>query len=130
MSPRPPAAYALREGDLNVWDSVNNNVNNSTIIGYTSAPRVLVSFYDSVDETYKMNVYKIVKELSQENWTASTLNIDIKTHQFAKAERLKTIRRILHLFHILIKMKAGEPVIPFYPLADVIGCSFANFGGT
>ena len=60
---RPPAAYALRDGDLNVWDS--QNINNSTISGYTSVPRVLVSFYDSVDEAYKMNVYKIVKELAK-----------------------------------------------------------------
>ena len=133
VSPRPPAAYALREGDLNVWDSVNNNVNNSTIIGYTSAPRVLVSFYDSVDETYKMNVYKIVKELSQENWTASTLNIDIKTHQFATAANLEDqVSNSSSLFsYPHIKMNAGEPIIPFYPLADVIGAAplRQTFGG-
>ena len=100
VSPRPPAAYALRDGDLNVWDS--QNINNSTISGYTSVPRVLVSFYDSVDEAYKMNVYKIVKELSQEDWAASNLNIDIKTHQFAKAEEVEDDKADSStLFHIL-----------------------------
>ena len=133
VSPRPPAAYALREGDLNVWDSQNNNINNSTISGYTSVPRVLVSFYDSVDGTYKMNVYKIIKECIQENWTASTLNIDIKTHQFATAANLEDqVSNSAALFsYPHIKMNAGEPIIPFYPLADVIGAAplKETFGG-
>ena len=72
-----------------------------------------------------MNVYKIVKELSQEDWAASNLNIDIKTHQFAKAEEVEDDKAdsstLFSYPHI--KMKAGEPVIPFYPLAYVIGAA-------
>lgn len=125
VSPRPPAAYALRAGDLNKFDS--NNINNSGYAGYTSVPRVLVSFYDTVDETYKMNIYKVVKETQvTEFWADSTLNISKKTHQFANAQNLEasanpTIFSLNDTPHI--KMNAGEPVIPFYPLSDVIGAS-------
>ena len=91
ISPRPMAAYALREGDLNV---TNQNAN------YTSDPYVLVQFYDSVDQKYKMKVYNIVREDS--NFDLGDLSYDYSFEQ---------------------EMTAGEPVIPFYPLPQVIGAT-------
>jgi hypothetical protein len=58
VSPRPMAAYALRDNDLNV-----TNRNGS----YTSDPYVLVQFLDALDDEFKMKVYNVVR-------TATNLN--------------------------------------------------------
>ena len=91
ISPRPMAAYALREGDLNV------TTKNAS---YTSDPYVLVQFYDSVDQKYRMKVYNIVRE--DFNYDLGDLSYEYLFEQ---------------------EMTAGEPVIPFYPLPQVIGAT-------
>ena len=91
IAPRPMAAYALREGDLNVT---------SLDASYTSDPYVLVQFYDSVDREYKMKVYEIVR--SDSNYNLGDLSYEYLFEQ---------------------EMTAGEPVIPFYPLPQVIGAT-------
>lgn len=91
ISPQPLAAYALRDGDLNV------TTKDST---YTSDPYVLVQFLDSADGEYKMKVYSIVR-------TASNFNVGDLSYNYAFEQ----------------EMFAGEPVIPFYPLPQVIGAT-------
>ena len=60
VSPRPPAAYALRDSDLNIFNpSLAEDDQDSN---YTSHPYVLVQFFDTADQSYKMRVYDIVKE--------------------------------------------------------------------
>ncbi len=107
VSPRPPAIYALRDGDLNY-----SNRTVTTGDGcYTSHPYVLAQFYDVAADEIRMQAYLVKKESTASddpayrfanNFTAST------TH-------LKTQPYVL--------MAAGEPVIPFYPLGVAIGAS-------
>jgi len=91
VAPRPLAAYAMRENDLNVT-SANDN--------YTSHPFVLVQFRDKADDEFKMKVFRVQRaDLNQyPNGFSSTV-------------------------------KAGEPVIPFYPLGVVSGAQLpaANY---
>ena len=91
ISPRPMAAYALRAGDLNVT---------TRDASYTSDPYVLVQFYDSVDQEYKMKVYNIAR-------TASNYDLGDLSYEYLFEQ----------------EMSAGEPVIPFYPLPQVIGAT-------
>lgn len=91
ISPRPMAAYALRDGDLNVT---------AQDASYTSDPYVLVQFYDAVDQEYKMTVYDIVR-------TASNYDLGDLSYEYLFEQ----------------EMTAGEPVIPFYPLPQVIGAT-------
>ncbi|MBW8864294.1 MAG: hypothetical protein JF609_05100, partial [Verrucomicrobia bacterium] len=91
ISPQPMAAYALRNGDLNV-------TNRDT--SYTSDPYVLVQFYDSVAGEFRMAVYNIITTAS--NLSAGDLSYNYTFEQ---------------------QMNAGEPVIPFYPLPQVIGAT-------
>jgi hypothetical protein len=107
VSPRPPAIYALRAGDLNY----SNNTITSGVARYTSHPYVLAQFFDVAADEVKMKVYAIKKESANgenpayrfaSNFTASTTNL--KTQPF-------------------VSMKAGEPVIPFYPLGVAIGAA-------
>lgn len=53
VAPRPLAAYALRENDLNV--TVRN-------ANYTSDPYVLVQYLDRADNEFKMKVYTVARE--------------------------------------------------------------------
>jgi hypothetical protein len=91
VSPRPMAAYALRDNDLNVTNRDGS---------YTSDPYVLVQFFDSLDSQYKMKVYNVVR--SATNLNAGDLSYEYNFEQ---------------------NMEAGEPVIPFYPLPQVIGAT-------
>ncbi|MGJ8649123.1 MAG: hypothetical protein ACSHX4_02075 [Opitutaceae bacterium] len=52
VAPRPLAAYALRENDLN---ETQRNLN------YTSDPYVLVQFLDKADNEFKMKVYSVLR---------------------------------------------------------------------
>ncbi len=118
VSPRPPAAYALRANDLNVYDRENTGFTESgeSEDAYTSHPFVLVQFYDVADGEFKMRVYRVEKE---------DLAISIPNYRFAFTNRLKSstaVRVLLDEPHVT--MGAGEPVIPFYPLGVVIGASF------
>lgn len=107
VSPRPPAIYALRTGDLN-----NANPNITSGAGrYTSDPFVLVQFFDEAADEVKMNLYAIRKESA----TGDTPNYRFANNFTASTTNLKT--------QPFVKMEAGEPVIPFYPLGVAIGAS-------
>ena len=112
VSPRPSAVYALRNNDLNVYfASSNGEVNQPP--GYTSHPYVLVQFFDVLDQEFKMRVYFVVKEDQL---------LQGFPYRFANPSKLvgSTSPRTL-LAEPHVTMKAGEPVIPFYPLGQVIG---------
>ncbi len=87
VAPRPLAAYAMRDNDLN---SVSG-------IEYTSDPYVLVQFFDKIDEEFKMKVYEVVKSDSINYPTPFSLT-----------------------------MRAGEPVIPYYPIGVVSGATLCE----
>lgn len=107
VSPRPPAIYALRTGDLN---NANPNITTGTA-RYTSDPFVLVQFFDVVADEVKMNLYSVRKESA----TGDTPNYHFANNFTATTTNLKT--------QPFVKMEAGEPVIPFYPLGVAIGAS-------
>lgn len=67
---------------------------------YTSDPYVLVQFLDAVDNKWKMKVYNVVR-------TATNLNVGDLSYSYSFEQ----------------EMRAGEPVIPFYPLPQVIGAT-------
>ena len=121
VSPRPDAVYALTNGDLNQFTATDiNSVSN----GHTSVPRVLVSFYDLEKRSYQMQVYEIKKQADEnESWP------DVKSHKFATIPSTPTAQTLDAQSHI--EMKAGEPVIPFYPLGVAIGAAplKETFGG-
>ncbi|PXA05115.1 hypothetical protein DDZ13_03905 [Coraliomargarita sinensis] len=52
VAPRPLAAYALRENDLNVTSRDSN---------YTSDPYVLVQYLDKADNEFKMSVFTVAR---------------------------------------------------------------------
>lgn len=99
VSPRPPAVYALRENDLNT----------TTDTGYTSNPFVLVQFFDTAIQDHRMKLYRVVKDDQAQNLT------------FAAIPAAGTPATLNGLGHV--EMKAGEPVIPFYPLGVAIGAA-------
>ena len=67
---------------------------------YTSDPYVLVQFYDNVAQENRMAVYNIVM-------ADSNLNLGTNSYNYTFTDQ----------------MNAGEPVIPFYPLPQVIGAT-------
>ena len=75
------------------------NVTNQNA-SYTSDPYVLVQFYDNVAQQYRMCVYNITA-------TASNLNLGTLSYNYTFEQ----------------EMTAGEPVVPFYPLPQVIGAT-------
>jgi hypothetical protein len=91
VSPQPLAAYALRDGDLNVTNQ------DAT---YTSDPYVLVQFLDTLHSEFKMKVYSIVR-------TATNSNAGELSYAYSFDQPIE----------------AGEPVVPFYPLVQVIGAT-------
>jgi hypothetical protein len=119
VSPRPPAAYALRDNDLNRYNAALPGEAGQNA-GYTSHPYVLVQFFDTADEETKMRVYRVVKQ-----------DPAIPNHSFVN-QQLVTIpagaKQVSAAPLTLngqpkVVMEAGEPVIPFYPLGVVIGAS-------
>ncbi|MEI7729603.1 MAG: PA14 domain-containing protein [Verrucomicrobiota bacterium] len=98
VSPRPLAAYALRDNDLNLTSRDSS---------YTSDPYVLVQYLDTYNNEYKMQVFNVVRKASNQNVGALNYYYDFE-----------------------LSMNAGEPVIPFYPLVQVIGAqpSPATYG--
>lgn len=119
VSPRPLAAYALRNNDLNLYNpSAPTEAGQPP--GYTSHPYVLVQYFDTADSQFKMKVYTVLKEdfyipnYRFVNQGLVTL-LPGATQVTASAQRLNQEPRVL--------MEAGEPVIPFYPLGVVIGAS-------
>ena len=91
IAPQPPAAYALRNGDLNTT---------SRDASYTSDPYVLVQFFDNIAQENRMAVYNIVT-------ADSNLNLGTNSYSYTFEQQ----------------MTAGEPVVPFYPLPQVIGAT-------
>ena len=67
---------------------------------YTSDPYVLVQFFDSIANEARMKVYSIVR-------AATNLNVGDASYEYSFKQ----------------EMTAGEPVIPFYPLPQVIGAT-------
>ncbi len=119
VSPRPVAAYALRNRDLNRFNAASLTEANQPP-NYTSHPFVLTEFSDTVAGEFRMRVYRIEKE-----------DFNIPGYAFAN-QSLVTIpagaREVpaspLQLVQEpYVRMEAGEPVIPFYPLGVVIGAS-------
>jgi len=111
LSPRPPAAYALRANDLNLYNRFSADETGQPD-DYTSHPYVLTQFYDAKAQEFKMLVYKVqttVPEIAGYTFANSAL-WDGKTPTAAR------LRAEPH-----VTMIAGEPVIPFYPLVEVIG---------
>jgi len=92
-SPLPGAAFGLRDNDLNI---------RTPGPAYTSDPYVLTQFLDVVDGEFKMKVYSVVRESSRSN--LGSRNYDYR-------------------FAIPKAIEAGKPVIPFYPLGQVIGAT-------
>lgn len=114
-SPRPPAIYALRYNDLNKYSRANSIFDErlENPASFTSHPFVLVQFFDTADAEFKMRVYKVQKE-----------DPSIPNYRFANRSLLvsstdpRTLQQEPH-----VRMEAGEPVIPFYPLVEVIGAA-------
>lgn len=119
VSPRPPAAYALRDNDLNFY-----NRSSLTEAGqpqnYSSHPYVLVQFFDTATGGFAMRVYQVQKEdpyIANYYFVNQSL-VSIPEGSTAVAA---TPQRLVQEPHLV--MEAGEPVIPFYPLGVVIGAS-------
>ena len=119
VSPRPVAAYALRDRDLNRYNPASLTEANQPS-NYTSHPFVLTEFFDTVAGEFRMRVYRIVKEdfdlpgYAFVNQSLVTIP-DGARQVSASPERLAQ--------EPFVRMEAGEPVIPFYPLGVVIGAS-------
>ncbi|HUF64159.1 MAG TPA: PA14 domain-containing protein [Verrucomicrobiales bacterium] len=92
-SPLPGAAFALRNNDLNITTQTS---------AYTSDPYVLTQFFDVLDGEFKMGVYAVVREANRGN--LGPRNYDYR-------------------FSVAKPIEAGKPVIPFYPLGQVIGAT-------
>ncbi|VGO20758.1 hypothetical protein [Pontiella sulfatireligans] len=112
VSPRPSAAYALRDNDLNRANLLRRDENGQPA-DYTSHPYVLVQYLDTADSTFKMKVYGITAE-----------DPDIGNYSFADSTRWAvssqpSIVALRNEPHVV--MEASEPVIPFYPLGVVMG---------
>jgi len=107
VSPRPPAIYALRDGDL-------NNANRAVTAGdgaYTSHPFVLAQYFDVAADEVRMQAYRVKRE---------STNGDNPSYRFARDVEISTIQLKTQPH---VTMRAGEPVIPFYPLGVAIGAS-------
>lgn len=119
VSPRPPAVYALRNNDLNrCLISVPGEAGQPA--NYTSHPYVLVQFYDVLDQEFKMRVYQVAKE-----------DRNVPGYRFADDNKqVGTSSPQVLAAEPHVTMKAGEPVIPFYPLGVVVGAQppAQNFG--
>jgi hypothetical protein len=100
VSPRPPAIYALR----------NNDLNTTTGTGYTSKPFVLVQYFDTAIQDYRMKLYRVALEDANLGYTFANIPTG--------SPSVTTLNGLGH-----VEMEAGEPVIPFYPLGVAIGAS-------
>ena len=117
VSPPPPAAFALRDGDLNDYNTALDEANQGT--NYTSHPFVLVQYQDTADGEFKMRVYN-VRLAAPEVPGYRLVNADLVTP--GSGGTVATTPRGLQAEPHVV-MKAGEPVIPFYPLVHVIGAA-------
>jgi hypothetical protein len=110
VSPRPNAVYALRDNDL-------NNLNST----YTSAPYVLVQFYDTLLKEYGMRVYTVQKEdIGRGYRFADRSKISVTGQDRAQNVTVSATGAVLTA-EPHKEMEAGEPVSAFYPLGVVEG---------
>ncbi|MBL9139750.1 MAG: hypothetical protein JNK85_28025 [Verrucomicrobiales bacterium] len=115
VSPRPPAVYALRNNDLNRWQGSGVNDEN-----YTSEPYVLSQYFDATESEFMMKVYRVQKEdpnIVSYQFAPKAL-ITPATEDGSVATSVSALGRLP-----FVRMEAGEPVIPFYPLGVAIGAS-------
>lgn len=119
-SPRPKAAYALRNKDLNVYNTASTTEANQPV-DYTSHPYVLVQFFDVATESYGMRVYKI--EAEDSNFDGYMFANQSRVTIPAGSSEIAASGLTLFQEEPYVQMEAGEPVIPFYPLGVVIGAS-------
>lgn len=119
VSPRPPAAYALRDNDLNRYNKASAGEQNQPV-DYTSHPYVLVQFFDTAVGEFRMRVYRVEKEDPQiaGYYFANQTLVTIPAGAREVAATPETLAQQPY-----VRMEAGEPVIPFYPLGVVIGAS-------
>jgi hypothetical protein len=119
VSPRPPAAYALRNKDLNRY-STSSMTEAGQPSDYSSHPFVLVQYFDTAINEFAMRVYSIEKEdATIPNYSFANQNlVHLPTNLLEVAATPLTLAQQPH-----VVMEAGEPVIPFYPLGVVIGAS-------
>ncbi|MFT5471887.1 MAG: hypothetical protein ACI856_000201, partial [Kiritimatiellia bacterium] len=115
-SPRPTAAYALRNNDLNAFN-VSFDVDYQDA-DYTSHPFVLVEFFDVAEEEFKMQVYDVRKTDAGRNY-----NFADQPTVTPGANGMVGVGPLALQDESHVVMEAGEPVIPFYPLGVVIGAS-------
>ena len=119
VSPRPPAAYALRDNDLNLF-TPSSLTEASQPQNYSSHPYVLVQYFDTATASFAMRVYGVEKEdpyIANYHFANQGL-ITLPEGGTAVAASPQLLAQEPHLV-----MEAGEPVIPFYPLGVVIGAS-------
>lgn len=119
VSPRPPAAYALRDNDLNRY-APSSLTEAGQPQDYSSHPYVLVQYYDTAAASFAMRVYKVEKEdpYIANYYFANQGLITLPDGATAVAASPLSLVQEPHL-----TMDAGEPVIPFYPLGVVIGAT-------
>ncbi|HMP72003.1 MAG TPA: PA14 domain-containing protein [Kiritimatiellia bacterium] len=119
VSPRPPAAYALRDRDLNRY-SPNQSGESGQPSDYTSHPYVLVQFFDTAVNDFRMRVYRIQREDPNFPNYAFANQGKITIPAGATQVPASPVSLAQEPF---VRMEAGEPVIPFYPLGVVMGAS-------
>lgn len=119
VSPRPPAAYALRNNDLNKYTKTSTGEANQPA-DYTSHPYVLVQYFDTAADEFRMRVYKVEKE-DQNIPNYYFANQTLVTPPSGQTSVASSPLALAQQPHVV--MEAGEPVIPFYPLGVVIGAS-------
>lgn len=119
VSPRPPAAYALRNNDLNKYSNTSGTEVGQPV-DYTSHPYVLVQYFDTASEEFGMRLYTVVKE-DQNFPNYKFANQGLVTIPSGSTKVSATPLSLAQQPYV--RMEAGEPVIPFYPLGVVIGAS-------
>ncbi len=128
VSPRPSAAYALRNNDLNQYNSASTTETGQTPDSYTSHPFVLVQFFDTADQEFKMRVYSVLREdfsvpgyrFANRN-TVTLINGSTRVTPGTTTNIAATVAKLNTEPHVT--MLAGEPIIPFYPIGVVNGAA-------
>lgn len=117
VSPRPPAVYALRDRDLNFYRAGEEGEAGQPA-NYTSHPYVLVEFFDVAEREAKMRVYRIERDDPGQGYAFAN-----QTTVTPGSGGQVTVTSAQLFAEPHVRMEAGEPVIPFYPLGVVIGAS-------
>jgi len=127
VSPRPPAAYALRNNDLNFYNAASSTETGQVPATYTSHPYVLVQFFDTADQEFKMRVYSVQREDAARGYRfanrdrVTLVSAGVRVSPNTTTNVLATVAQLNAEPNV--KMEAGEPVIPFYPIGVVNGAA-------